>query len=164
MIETLFKLVAASRKSFKFQSDEPVILQDDPLECTVNEYDAFKTIEHEFHSAEKTLDGNEDNRETSKRAKRNERKKSNDVSVSTFKNKGPKGNPSKRKRDSKQIYKCDQCEKSYNRLDNLNTHKKSTHQLNSSFVCNLCNKHFATTQNLKKHSAVHSGACTRNFS
>ncbi|WAR26048.1 SUHW-like protein [Mya arenaria] len=71
--------------------------------------------------------------------------------------------------------KCEQCDKSYARLEKLRNHQKKVHglhrpqrQTSASFSCTLCNKTFGREYNLNRHKAkVHQRTprrCTTQFS
>lgn len=54
-------------------------------------------------------------------------------------------------------FACDQCDKTFNRADNLKVHKDATHHGIRAFACVQCDKRFARNSYLQRHLQWHTG-------
>ena len=53
-------------------------------------------------------------------------------------------------------FRCNQCNKSFNREWNYQRHKR-THTSEKPFTCNQCGKSFNLAENLRRHKRTHTG-------
>ena len=56
-----------------------------------------------------------------------------------------------------QNWKCDYCSKAFDKMYNLNCHKKMSHLQQLEFVCLVCNEKFVELQGLTRHQTVAHG-------
>lgn len=54
-------------------------------------------------------------------------------------------------------FACDQCDKSFSRLDSLKIHKDAVHRGLRPHACDQCNKRFYSAQILNEHLRIHTG-------
>ncbi|XP_068241557.1 zinc finger protein 236-like isoform X1 [Palaemon carinicauda] len=70
-----------------------------------------------------------------------------------------------------EVYECQDCKKTYNKMANFKAHRR-THTQNKGHSCNICNKNFNSQQSLKVHmkqhnrpsvEVLHCGSCPEKF-
>lgn len=54
-------------------------------------------------------------------------------------------------------FKCDQCDKSFNRKTRLDTHKKYFHEGAEPMKCEQCDRQFIRKEDLARHNLTHTG-------